>query len=143
VLAARRRKNCATNDAVFRQAEGDLNNLVPAVGEVNADRSNLSYGAWAKQPTRIYGQCGTVVDFAGKRVQRAEVRACCPHHLVHASALWFEHEPAGPAADVCLGKAISGGQLGNTAQCALSACKGRQLLVSQPERLAELASKSR
>jgi hypothetical protein len=55
VLAAGGRKNCATNDAVFRQAEGDLNNLVPAVGEVNADRSNLSYGAWAKQPTRIYG----------------------------------------------------------------------------------------
>jgi deoxyribonuclease-1 len=73
------RKNCATNDAVFRQAEGDLNNLVPAVGEVNADRSNLSYGAWAKQPTRIYGQCGTVVDFAGKRVQpRAEVRGVLP-----------------------------------------------------------------
>lgn len=69
------RKNCTSSDAVFRQAEGDLNNLVPAVGEVNADRSNLSYGAWAKQPTRIYGQCGTVVDFAGKRVQpRAEVR---------------------------------------------------------------------
>lgn len=69
------RKNCATNDAVFRQAEGDLNNLVPAVGEVNADRSNLSYGAWSKQPVRMYGQCGTVVDFAGKRVQpREEVR---------------------------------------------------------------------
>ena len=69
------RKNCASNDVLFRQAEGDLNNLVPAVGEVNADRSNLSYGAWAQQPTRIYGQCGTVVDFAGKRVQpRAEVR---------------------------------------------------------------------
>lgn len=69
------RKNCSSNDDVYRLAEGDLNNLVPAVGEVNADRSNLSYGAWAKQPTRIYGQCGTVVDFAGKRVQpREEVR---------------------------------------------------------------------
>ncbi|PXX50584.1 endonuclease [Aquitalea magnusonii] len=69
------RKNCSGNDEVYRLAEGDLNNLVPAVGEVNADRSNLSYSAWARQPTRIYGQCGTVVDFAGKRVQpREEVR---------------------------------------------------------------------
>lgn len=69
------RKNCATKDAWYRMAEGDLNNLVPAVGEVNADRSNLSYAAWSRQPTRIYGQCGTVVDFAGRRVQpREEVR---------------------------------------------------------------------
>ncbi|RXZ42508.1 endonuclease [Crenobacter cavernae] len=69
------RKNCAANDAVFRMAEGDLNNLVPSVGEVNGDRSNLSYGAWTRNPEPMYGQCKTIVDFQGKRVQpREEVR---------------------------------------------------------------------
>lgn len=38
------RKFCAANDDVFKQMEGDLHNLVPAVGEVNADRSNFKYG---------------------------------------------------------------------------------------------------
>lgn len=69
------RKNCTTTDPVFQQAEGDLNNLVPAVGEVNGDRGNLSYGAWTRSPEPMYGQCTTIVDFANKRVQpREEVR---------------------------------------------------------------------
>ncbi|MDX1268943.1 MAG: endonuclease, partial [Oceanisphaera sp.] len=33
------RKNCTRNDTVFKRMEGDLHNLVPAVGEVNGDRS--------------------------------------------------------------------------------------------------------
>lgn len=69
------RKNCTESDPVFSVAEGDLNNLVPSVGEVNGDRSNLSYSAWTKNPEPMYGQCKTVVDFKGKRVQpREEVR---------------------------------------------------------------------
>jgi deoxyribonuclease-1 len=69
------RKNCTATDTVFQQAEGDLNNLVPSVGEVNGDRGNLSYGAWSRDPEPMYGQCKTVVDFANKRVQpREEVR---------------------------------------------------------------------
>ncbi|MBI3144486.1 MAG: endonuclease [Pseudogulbenkiania sp.] len=69
------RKNCVATDAAFRMAEGDLNNLVPAVGEVNGDRGNLSYGAWTRNPTPMYGQCRTVVDFKNRRVQpREEVR---------------------------------------------------------------------
>lgn len=69
------RKNCAANDPLFQMAEGDLNNLVPAVGEVNGDRGNLSYGAWTRTPEPQYGQCQTVVDFKNRRVQpREEVR---------------------------------------------------------------------
>ena len=69
------RKNCAASDPVFRMAEGDLVNLVPAVGEVNGDRSNYPFSAWSRQPEPVYGQCRTVVDFGMKRVQpREEVR---------------------------------------------------------------------
>jgi deoxyribonuclease-1 len=69
------RKNCVATDAAFRMAEGDLNNLVPAVGEVNGDRGNLSYGAWTRELTTMYGRCQTIVDFKNRRVQpREEVR---------------------------------------------------------------------
>ncbi|MDR3409538.1 MAG: endonuclease [Formivibrio sp.] len=70
------RKNCTATDPVFQAAEGDLNNLVPAVGEVNGDRNNFSYGAWTRNPEPMYGgQCKTIIDFKGKRAQpREEVR---------------------------------------------------------------------
>ncbi|MGC0153826.1 endonuclease [Chromobacterium vaccinii] len=69
------RKACGDRDALFRMAEGDLNNLVPAVGEVNGDRANFAYGAWEAHPRPIYGQCRSLVDFKQKRFQpREEVR---------------------------------------------------------------------
>lgn len=69
------RKNCTATDPVFQEAEGDLVNLVPAVGEVNGDRSNFPYSAWSRNPEPIYGQCQTVIDFKMKKVQpREEVR---------------------------------------------------------------------
>ncbi len=69
------RKNCTATDKLFAQMEGDLNNLVPAVGEVNGDRGNLSYGAWTRNPTTVYGQCQSLPDFKLKRFQpREEVR---------------------------------------------------------------------
>ncbi len=69
------RKNCTASDPVFQEAEGDLVNLVPAVGEVNGDRSNFSYSAWGRNPEPIYGQCKTVIDFKAKKAQpREEVR---------------------------------------------------------------------
>lgn len=69
------RKHCSKSDPVFQAAEGDLNNLVPAVGEVNGDRSNFSYGAWTRNPAPMYGACRTIIDFNLKRVQpREEVR---------------------------------------------------------------------
>ncbi|WP_432721842.1 endonuclease [Jeongeupia wiesaeckerbachi] len=69
------RKQCADSDPVFQTAEGDLVNLVPSVGEVNGDRSNYRYGAWTLNPTPMYGQCQTIVDFQQRRAQpREEVR---------------------------------------------------------------------
>lgn len=60
---------------MFQLAEGDLNNLVPAVGEINSDRNNFAYGALSPEPSRMYGDCTTVVDFEAKSVQpRPEVR---------------------------------------------------------------------
>ena len=68
------RKACG-DDPAFARAEGDLVNLVPSIGEVNSDRSNLPYSVWAQRPQTIYGQCETVVDFKLGAVQpRPEVR---------------------------------------------------------------------
>ena len=45
-------------------------NLVPSIGEINGDRSNLSF-AWLPQPPTQYGACPMVVDFqAGKAMPR-------------------------------------------------------------------------
>lgn len=69
------RKNCTDNDRTYQVAEGDLNNLVPAIGEVNGDRGNFAYGAWTYDPAPVYGQCKSVVDFKNRRFQpRVEVR---------------------------------------------------------------------
>ena len=62
------RKNCVANDELFALMEGDMHNLVPAIGEVNGDRANFRYSDWGAKPNQ-YGECGMVVDFAGKRVQ--------------------------------------------------------------------------
>ena len=63
-----RRKNCTKNDKVFKVMEGDLHNLVAAVGEVNGDRSNYRFSQWNAKPTQ-YGQCDMVVDFKGRKAQ--------------------------------------------------------------------------
>ena len=65
------RSYCAKNDPVFTKAEGDLHNLVPAIGEINNDRSNYRFSVWTRQP-RMYGQCQMLVDFKGRRVQPPE-----------------------------------------------------------------------
>jgi len=55
------RKACR-KDPKFRRMEADLMNLVPAVGELNGDRSNFRYGMVAGEP-RKYGTCDFEVDF--------------------------------------------------------------------------------
>lgn len=57
------RRHCRASDSVFRQAEADLVNLVPSIGEVNGDRSNLSYGMATSASAYQYGQCSAKVDF--------------------------------------------------------------------------------
>ncbi len=49
------RSECRAIDG-FKQAEGDLFNLVPAVGELNVDRSARLYGEIPGED-RIYGRC--------------------------------------------------------------------------------------
>lgn len=56
------RKNCVATDPVYRAMESDAHNLTPAVGEVNADRSNYRYTQLASTPYQ-YGACRTRVDF--------------------------------------------------------------------------------
>lgn len=65
------RKACK-KDPEFRTMEGDMHNLVPAIGEVNGDRSNYGFSQWNGIPTQ-YGQCDMVVDFKNKQVQPPEV----------------------------------------------------------------------
>lgn len=59
------RRNCSKSDPVFRRAEADLHNLVPAIGELNGDRSNYAYG-WLPQAPSQYGACPMVVDFKAR-----------------------------------------------------------------------------
>lgn len=66
------RANCSKNDAVYAKAEGDMHNLVPAIGEVNNDRGNFRFSVWTQTKPRMYGQCGMLVDFKVRRVQPPE-----------------------------------------------------------------------
>lgn len=70
------RKNCSGRDARFDRFEGDLHNLYPSVGEVNADRGNLRFGMIAGKQSQIqgYGQCEMRIDFK-KRVVEPPARA--------------------------------------------------------------------
>ena len=58
------RKNCA-KDPEYRKVESDMHNLQPAVGEVNADRSNFMFGQWNGGENQ-YGQCTMKIDFKNK-----------------------------------------------------------------------------
>lgn len=56
------RTNCKKNDEEYQKMEYDLHNLVPAIGEINADRSNRKFGMIAGE-TRKYGSCDFEVSF--------------------------------------------------------------------------------
>ncbi|MCL7463254.1 endonuclease I family protein [Pseudomonas sp. NW5] len=65
------RDNCTRNDPTFARAEADLHNLVPAIGEVNGDRSNFPLTMLDARPTQ-YGQCAMVVDFKTRKAMPPE-----------------------------------------------------------------------
>ncbi|MDH5518035.1 MAG: endonuclease [Gammaproteobacteria bacterium] len=67
------RKNCRKTDPLFRQAEADLMNLVPAIGEVNGDRSNYRFGM-IEGEARRYGQCDIEIDFKQRVAEPAADR---------------------------------------------------------------------
>ncbi|QYJ88120.1 endonuclease [Shewanella mesophila] len=62
------RKQCGKSDDQFKMMESDLHNLVPAIGEVNGDRSNYRFSQWNAHPNQ-YGQCAMVVDFKSRKVE--------------------------------------------------------------------------
>ncbi|WP_286030861.1 endonuclease [Helicobacter pullorum] len=66
------RKECQ-KDPIFKKMEGDLQNLVPAIGEINGDRSNYRY---AQAPKNLvfnqYGNCQVYTDFKNKRFYPAD-----------------------------------------------------------------------
>ena len=67
------RKACQS-DPVFTKMEADMMNLVPAIGELNGDRSNYRYGA-NEPKIGQYGQCNFEVDFKANRAYvRPEIR---------------------------------------------------------------------
>ena len=59
------RKACK-KEPLFKKMEADMHNLVPAIGEVNRDRSNYRFGA-NKPKNGQYGNCSMQVDFKAKR----------------------------------------------------------------------------
>lgn len=67
------RKACR-KDALFKKMEADMINLVPAIGEVNGDRSNFKFSA-LKPRLGQYGKCEMQVNFKKRRVHvRDEVK---------------------------------------------------------------------
>lgn len=68
------RDNCAANDPIFKAMEADMHNLVPAVGEVNGDRSNFRFGM-LPSTTYQHGQCPVKIDFQQRVIEpRQEIR---------------------------------------------------------------------
>lgn len=66
------RKCCSLVDEKFRFMEADMHNLVPAIGELNADRSNFRYGI-IEGEKRLYGQnIDFEVDFKNRVAEPAD-----------------------------------------------------------------------
>ena len=61
-----KRDYCYAVNPTFRAFHDDPMNLVPAVGELNADRSNRRYGALVPQSNQ-YGECKFEVDFKNNK----------------------------------------------------------------------------
>lgn len=68
------RRCCTKTDPTFRKMASDLHNLVPAIGEVNGDRSNFKYGM-IEGEKRAYGKCNIEIDFKSRITEpRPEVQ---------------------------------------------------------------------
>lgn len=62
------RKNCRKVSAKFRKMEADINNLAPAIGEINGDRSNYRFGMLPNAVLK-HGACPVKVDFKARTVE--------------------------------------------------------------------------
>lgn len=80
------RKCCRKIDILFQKMEGDMHNLVPSAGELNADRGNFSYGEIPGEE-RNYGDCDFEVDFKRRLVEiRPEIRGIAARAYLYMSA---------------------------------------------------------
>jgi len=59
------RKLCQKIDADYKRFHNDLVNLTPAVGQVNADRSNKPFVAKVKNKVKTYGSCPIKIGSRG------------------------------------------------------------------------------
>lgn len=66
------RAKCRDSNKQFRQMEADMHNLVPAIGEINGDRSNFGFGMIDGE-ARPYGKpINMEVDFSNRRAEPRE-----------------------------------------------------------------------
>lgn len=63
------RANCRNTNAQFRQMEADMHNLVPAIGELNGDRSNLPYSMVNGEPRAYGANVNMEIDFKTRTVE--------------------------------------------------------------------------
>ena len=67
-------KCCTKINKKYKLMQADMHNLFPAVGELNADRSNFRFDFTIAKP-EYYGECTFNVDFKKRRVKvREEIR---------------------------------------------------------------------
>lgn len=59
------REYCQKHDLDYKQAHNDLVNLFPAVGQINADRSNKPFVDIAKTKVKTYGKCDIQIGSRG------------------------------------------------------------------------------
>ena len=64
------RMTCRQTNTKFKQMEADMHNLVPAIGEINGDRSNFKY-AMIEGEARAYGKVDMEILFSGKKAEPA------------------------------------------------------------------------
>lgn len=65
------RMTCRQNNTKFKQMEADMHNLVPAIGEINGDRSNFRYGM-IEGEKRAYGKVNMEILFSNKKAEPME-----------------------------------------------------------------------
>lgn len=66
------RAHCRDTNRAFRQMEADLHNLVPAIGEINGDRSNYRFQMIPGE-ARLYGKdINMEIDFKQRRAEPPE-----------------------------------------------------------------------
>ncbi|KAB7884890.1 endonuclease I [Poseidonibacter ostreae] len=65
------RKCCSKVSKQFKLMQADIYNLVPAIGELNADRSNFTFTELNGEP-RKYGEVNFEIDFKARKVEPPE-----------------------------------------------------------------------